>query len=125
MKADKRNRSGSVCARSVDPLVPRSYLLPFCVALEHKGAERGRPFLVTAAPVSVLHHKSHQPGVFLVRCKLAHLSELELKPVNKSQLSVSLNMITLPDLSFKKGNIIKTYTEPCNLSLWVDQSDVR
>lgn len=100
MKADKGKSSGCVCARSVHLLVHVLHLLPLCVALKHKGAERGRPFLVTVAPVPVLHHKSHQPGVFLVRCELAHFSELELKPVNKSQLSVSLNMITLPDLSF-------------------------
>lgn len=79
MKADKGKSSGAVRARSLHALLHALlHLFPLGVALEHKGAKRGLPFLAAVAPVPVLHHESHQPGVFLVRSELAHLSQLEL-----------------------------------------------
>lgn len=54
-------------------------LLSLRVALEDEGAERGLPLLVAVAPVPALHHEAHQPAVLLVRCKLDHLAQLELR----------------------------------------------
>lgn len=115
----------------------RSNLFAFSVALEDEGAERGL-FFVSVAPVSALNQQSHQPPVFLVGCKLAHLSKLELRREQRTQLFLGAelhwawpNLLTLglkrvKCTRVKTGSIFcQTYTYSRNLSLRVNQPVVK
>lgn len=112
--------------RSLHPLLHALlHLFPLGVALEHKGAEGGLPFLAAIAPVPVLHHESHQPGVFLVRGELAHLSQLELRKQRRTACCQGLSTLPNAPTFDLTGNIIGTYAQSCNLSLGVNQSSGR
>lgn len=55
------------------------YLLSLSVAFKDKSTERWLSLLFSLAPVSSLHHETHQSAVLLVRCKLGNIFQLELR----------------------------------------------